>query len=29
MPIKAFLAMLGGAVVGLVLSAFSRKMGST
>lgn len=29
MPIKAFLAVLGGAVGGLLLSALSRKMGST
>lgn len=29
MPIKAFLAVLGGAVAGLVLSVLSRKMGST
>jgi hypothetical protein len=29
MPLKAILAVVGGAVVGLALSALSRKMGST
>lgn len=29
MPIKTVLAVVGGAVIGLLLSALSRKMGST
>lgn len=29
MPLKAVLAMVGGGIVGLLLSALSRKMGST
>jgi hypothetical protein len=29
MPTKAILAVVGGAAVGLVLSALSRKVGST
>jgi|GEM_PF-963339 hypothetical protein len=29
MPLKAILAIAGGAVAGLILSALSRKMGST
>lgn len=29
MPLKAVLAVVGGAVAGLILSALSRKMGST
>ncbi len=29
MPLKPVLAVVGGAVVGLLLSALSRKMGST
>lgn len=29
MPLKTVLAVVGGAVVGLILSALSRKMGST
>ncbi len=29
MPLKTVLAVVGGAAVGLILSALSRKMGST
>lgn len=29
MPLKAVLAVVGGGMVGLLLSALSRKMGST